>query len=332
MAGKINLGVVGCGHIAKSAMLPDAALVEDFNFRAFADIDEEKAKGLCEEFKGEYYTTDLEKLVNDEELDAVLILTLPDLHTPLAIKFLDAGKHVFLQKPVATTYEECRALVQAEKNAKGICMCAFCYRLSPLIAKIKEVMPYPQMQLARMMVPDMANNLMHYIENKATGGPMLELAIHNADMTYYLADAKPVKVSAFGGNIHHPDLDMVDNMVMNIEFANGAAASMVSVDCGANDFTKKWFAEMYGFGNSVIIDGFRTMRVIQGKVAETIEIDYKKGIGLDRDMEAFRDSIIAGKSAIPASEGVVSTIMMLKAYDSIKEGKTLAVDVDAILA
>ncbi len=273
------------------------------------------------------------KLVCGEgDLDAVLILTLPDLHTSLAIKFLDAGKHVFLQKPVSATYEECRDLVQAEKNAKGICMCAFCYRLSPLIAKIKEVMPYPQMQLARMMVPDMAAGYMHYIENKGTGGPMLELAIHNADLTYYLADAKPVKVSAFGGNIHHPDLEMVDNMVMNIEFANGAAASMVSVDCGGNDSTKKWFAEMYGHGNSVIIDGFRTMRVIQGKEVETIEIAYKSGIGLDKDMEAFRDSIVAGKSIVPASEGVVSTIMMLKAYESIKEGKTVDVDVDAILS
>ena len=101
MAEQFNLGIIGCGGIAKGALLPAAAEVDEFNLCAFMDVDEARAAEACETFGGTYHTTDMPRLIEDEALDAILVCTLPDTHAPIGKAVLEAGKHAFLQKPVA---------------------------------------------------------------------------------------------------------------------------------------------------------------------------------------------------------------------------------------
>ena len=143
MADIVHLGVVGCGGIAKNVLVPSALKIPGFRLRAFADVSIERAQQMCAACEGEYATTDANRLLTDKSLDAVLICTLPDTHAALAIDFLNAGKHVFLQKPAAVTYEQCRTLVRAAASARSRSMVAYCYRLSPLVNRVREVLGAP---------------------------------------------------------------------------------------------------------------------------------------------------------------------------------------------
>ncbi len=333
MADTFNIGFVGCGRIAVGELVPQAAAVEEFALRAFMDVSAEAAAKACEDFGGEYHTTELDRLLDDEQLDAVVICTLPDTHAPIAAEALARGKHVFIQKPAAITYEGCRRLVEAERASDAKVMVAYCYRLSPLVAAVRETIARPQLLYGRMMAPNLERSHANYLTNPALagGGPMLELACHNVDMIYHLARSRPVRVSAAGGNLNHPGVDLIDNFSMTIEFASGAVATLLSGECGGADFSRKWYAEVFGDGTTAIIDAFRRL-IFAGKRAETIECEYKAGIGLDQDMAVFRD-VLTGRRESPctAAEGVVATLIMLKAYESLQSGAPAVIDVDEYL-
>ncbi len=331
MAGQINVAVVGSGAVA-GGLATEASRLPEFNMYAFMDVVESKARELCEKLGGSYFTTDLNRIIEDPKVDAVMICTLPDTHTPLAKTFLSLDKNVFLQKPTAVTYEQCRELVKAEAASKGKVMAAYCYRLSPLVRKVKEVMPHPQAMFARMMVGDVAESHKHYFDMPAVGQPMIDLACHNFDMIYWMAGCKPVRVTASGGNMRHPGTDLIDNFSATIEFENGSIGTLMSVDCGANEFKKKWYAEFYGQGTSAIIDSFVKLN-LYGVYTNEMTCDYRSGIGLNRDMIEFRNLVANGMpSTCTAKDSTVATLILLKAFESLASGKPEAIDVDALLA
>ncbi len=331
MSKRISLGVVGCGNIVRKSLLPVAAQLGDYEMRAFMDVREASAAALCAEFGGLYHTTDLARLLNDSRLDAVIVATYPDTHVALAKAFLEADKHVFVQKPLGTTYADCRQIVQAERAARSKLMTAYCYRLSPLMKRIRAVVPQPRTIYARMMTPDLAQDRKLYLENPDLGPPMLELACHNADLVYWLAQSMPARVSAFGGNLCHPGLDVIDNFTMNVEFENGTVANLINVDCGSGIFEDKWYTEVYGQGITAINNHFRKLE-ITGAVQDTMECAYKTGIGIDQDMVAFRDCILGDvPSPIPASEGIVATVLLLKAFESLNLRKVVEVNLSEYL-
>lgn len=334
MSEQFNLAFVGCGRIATNELIPQAAAVDEFHLRAFMDAAAKPAAAAREQFGGDYHTTDLDRLLTDDELDAVVICTLPDTHAELGATFLERGKHVFIQKPAAITYEGCRRLAAAERQSDAKAMVGYCYRLSPLVEAVREAIPNPQLMYARMMNADLEKSHANYLTNPALagGGPMLELACHNVDMLYWLARSRPVRVTAAGGQMNHPGVDVIDNFAMTVEFESGAVATLLAGDCGGGNFQRKWYAEVFGNGTTAIIDAFRTL-IFSGQREETVEYEYKTGIGLDRDMAVFRD-VVGGNAASPATaaDGVVATLLMLKAYDSMKSGRGESIDLDEYLS
>ena len=108
----LNIGCIGCGSLGG---LHSDVVSEIEGARIFAcvDVDEQKAKQFCERFSGEYYTTDVNKVMMDPKIDAVIITTWHDTHAPFSIKAVRANKHVFIEKPMAMTIDECHAIREA---------------------------------------------------------------------------------------------------------------------------------------------------------------------------------------------------------------------------
>src|SRR5262245_26775441 len=99
-SGKLGIVVAGCGGISNPhtyalTQVPKARLV------ATVDIEEARARDFQQRFGAETFATDLDAVLGREDVDAVVITTANDMHAPLAIKALKAGKHVLVQKPMA---------------------------------------------------------------------------------------------------------------------------------------------------------------------------------------------------------------------------------------
>ena len=112
----LKIGLVGCGNIS-SIYLDNAALFRDIAFTACADIDAAAAERQARRFAIE--ARSLKALLNSDDVDIVLNLTIPEAHAEVSLAAIEAGKHVYTEKPLATTFPDGLAVVAAA-NAKGL--------------------------------------------------------------------------------------------------------------------------------------------------------------------------------------------------------------------
>ncbi|MFC1735432.1 Gfo/Idh/MocA family protein [Candidatus Hydrogenedentota bacterium] len=336
MTKKINIGFVGCGHMTRDVLGPQAAELDVFHLRAFMDVIEDRATQTCRTFGGDYHTTDINRLLDDDDLDAVVIATLPDSHAELGAAFLDRNKHVSLQKPAAISYEGCRQLAEAERNSEAKAIVAYCRRNSPLLQSVRERIPRPHMQYSHMMVGQMGKNLGKNLADpeQAAVAAMFELACHHVDTAYWLARSRPLTVYASGGTLLDESENIIDNFAMLVTFENASVATLVSGSGSGRSPGKrrKWYAEIYGGGVSAIIDGFRYLTFVEDG-EETIEYtDYRTAVGLHKDMEVLRDTIQGRiESPCTVADGIVATLLMLRAFDSMKSGQAESIDMDRFM-
>ena len=171
MSASVNMALIGCGGMGRSH-LRRARELSELNFVGYVDAFEDAAASACQEFGGRYHTTDVETVWRDDDIDAVLIATHHDSHTPFAIQAAEAGKHIFLEKPMALTIEECLEIEEAVANAGVKLMMGFKFRFAPLVAKVKEVISRPLVTVGQSLHPNMKG---WPLTPERGGGPVLSM-------------------------------------------------------------------------------------------------------------------------------------------------------------
>ena len=137
-AAVIGLGQVGPVHARVVSELSDLRLV------SVCDLIEERAKEAAERFDAEGWTTDYSSLLENDEIDAVFICTPDHLHREPAIAAAQAGKHVFLEKPLASSVEDADAIIAAAESAGIVFTVGHVFRFDLNFAKIKEAASEPE--------------------------------------------------------------------------------------------------------------------------------------------------------------------------------------------
>ena len=114
----IKIGIIGCGKIAQVRHIPEYEANPNTELAGFYDINQERAQELADRYHGKAYAS-YEALLQDPEIDAVSVCAANTVHAEITVAALNAGKHVLCEKPMATTIEDCEAMVEAaEKNGK----------------------------------------------------------------------------------------------------------------------------------------------------------------------------------------------------------------------
>ena len=170
-------------HLSQKSCVPELEAV------AYADLVEEKAEQFYKKFGGKYYTGDSRRIIEDQGIEGVLILTNPDSHVPLSIEAIKAGKHVFVEKPLGINIEEdleFREVLKHHPDQKF--MIGFCYRYSPVYEKVKSVISHP---------------VFSFVHAMSTGEPPGESYLrdnlcHPLDMLCWLHDSRPVRLDTGG--------------------------------------------------------------------------------------------------------------------------------------
>ncbi|MEZ4736273.1 MAG: Gfo/Idh/MocA family oxidoreductase [Caldilineaceae bacterium] len=117
MTQKVKIGVVGCGVVATAYYLPYLMRMKDAEITAVCDRVAGRAADCVRLFGAKAAYEDYEAMLAQADLDAVFILTAPGTHVPFTLAAVQAGKHVLLQKPMATTLADARAIAQAVRTA-----------------------------------------------------------------------------------------------------------------------------------------------------------------------------------------------------------------------
>jgi len=113
---ELRLGLIGCGSIGR-LHAECVTKIDGARWVACADTNETAATRAGHDFHTEYATDDPQKLIDDDTIDAIYICTRHDSHAPLAIAAANAGKHIFIEKPLALTMEACSRIREAVEAA-----------------------------------------------------------------------------------------------------------------------------------------------------------------------------------------------------------------------
>jgi predicted dehydrogenase len=246
-AAMIRVAIVGTGgiaghHAGAFSRIPGCKLV------AGCDVEEARVKAFCTQHKIPGAYTDIDVMLKEGGIDAVVNATPDRFHAPLSIKAINAGKHVLCEKPLALNYAEAMTMVEAAKKKGVINMVNFSYRNAAVIHKAHQLIAAGK--LGEIVHVD-ASYLQSWLVQKSWGdwrtqgwtwrlstkhgsaGALGDIGIHLVDFaTYAVGGIKSVNAhlkvfSAIKGEkLGEYDLDANDTALMQVEFANGALGMM----------------------------------------------------------------------------------------------------------
>lgn len=256
-----RLGVIGAGNYAARVLIPafkqaGARLVMLASQGGASASLAGKAAGFASA------TSDSDAMIAGDEVDTVVIATRHDSHATLAAKALDAGKHVFVEKPLALDREGLGAVRDAyERAGDRHLMVGFNRRFSPLVSKMKALLAATQGPKAFVFVMNAgAIPADHWVHDpEAGGGRILGEACHHVDLMRFLAGSPIVSVSArrMGDNPSEPLTE--DKAVLTLGFADGSFGTVHYFANGGSSFPKER-CEVFVDGRTLQLDNFVALR------------------------------------------------------------------------
>lgn len=200
MSGTVKIGLLGCGRIAQYFHLKVLSRLPNVELAALADASPELLKSAHARVPGAKTFTDYRELLASGGVDAVVNCLPTGLHAASAIAAFDAGKHVYLEKPIAITVDEGAAVRDAWRRSGKIGMVGFNFRCHPLHRRAKAMVKagaVGNVIAARSIFCAAAHDLPNWKKQRSTGGGvLLDLFSHHADLARFLFDAEITSVTA----------------------------------------------------------------------------------------------------------------------------------------
>lgn len=227
----IRFGIVGLGT-AGTAMLPSIARDDNFTLVAAADLDDSVLAKLREDFPGTRTYTDLEAMALDAELDAVFIATPTQHHTGHVLSFINAGKHVVTEKPIATNLEDADRMIEAAESAGTVLMVGHSFGYEGPIKAMREVVRSGELGELRMMHNWYYTDWMYRprnpeeLDTSLGGGVTFRQGSHQFDIIRYVAGGLLRSVRARTGR-YDPARGAEGAHTVFLEFEDGVAATAV---------------------------------------------------------------------------------------------------------
>jgi predicted dehydrogenase len=236
MSRVVRVGVIGCGAIAEHLHIPDLIHAPETEVVALCDIRRAAAERLATALAPEAAIyTDHAALLRDPKVEAVVIGLPNALHAPVAIAAAKAGKHVLVEKPMATSLAECKAMIAAAKKAGVHLLVNQCQRLARHHLKAKEVIDSGLIGKILSVSatfghsgPDnwSPDGKWFFQKKLARFGAMADLGVHKADIIRFLTGKEVVEVAGFYGTLDKKRTDVDDNFVSAIKFSDGTLGTL----------------------------------------------------------------------------------------------------------
>jgi predicted dehydrogenase/threonine dehydrogenase-like Zn-dependent dehydrogenase len=252
-----DVGVVGYGSYFRSMLLPLLKAHPGFRLASVCARNGLTVRAAVERDGFARGTTDYRELVSDPSVRLVYVATRHDLHHPVALAAVEAGKAVFVEKPMAMTVAQGEELVEAVARDDGLLTVGFNRRFSPHVARLTELLQpieAPRTMLYRVNAGTLPPE--HWLLDPLEGGGrLLGEGVHFFDLLSFLAGAPPLRVRAVS-----PPGRTRDEAVVALEFANGSTATLVYTGGGAAGSGKER-VEVFAGGASFVLDDYRTLAV-----------------------------------------------------------------------
>jgi predicted dehydrogenase len=322
---KLSLCIVGCGGFAQAFVKGVEPLREEIDL-FFASRDRSRARTYCNMFQGSGAFGSYQEAAADSRVEAMYLCTPHHLHLEHVTMAARAGKHALVEKPIARTLEEGRRTITAAREAGITLMVAENYRFLAAVRKCKELVDsgavgnlrLVQFQEETPFQPGgwRSNQLLN------GGGMFIDGGIHKVHFLRYLV-GEPEQVytaplpQALNGH------EGEDGLVVVFRWASGVVGLINHSWANPLHPLLPWVSVSGTRGRIYFEMGKPWLRLEQGDSEQTIQLaqDY---YGLMAMVREFRDSIREGREPeVSGEEGLSDLAVVLKAYESMKQGAAL---------
>lgn len=222
----IRMGLIGAGRMGKVFAHTLAFNVSEVDLVALAEVDEATAKEVAAKFQVKDYYTDYRKLLDRQDIDAVVITTPTATHATVICDAAEAGKQIFTEKPLGDSLDACDRAMLAVKNAGVKMQVGFMRRFDAAYKMAKQqidagVIGKPVM--FKSISRDPKRTSLEFAKRENSGGMILDMGVHDFDLARWLMGSEVLRVYSEGGTLVYPELKTVgdiDNAIISLKFTN----------------------------------------------------------------------------------------------------------------
>lgn len=213
------VGVIGCGYwgaklVRNFQELPQAKLL------ATADLDEERRAHLRRQYPDLRVCADHREILGNAAIEAVVIATPPSTHASLAIEAMEAGKHVLVEKPLATSMRESEAMIEVSRRTGRTLMVGHTFVYNTAVEKLRQLVASGELGKLLYMRATRVNLGIFQPDINV----VWDLATHDLSILMHLLDARPIAVRAQGESYVQPGI--VDVAWLTLDFPGGIMANV----------------------------------------------------------------------------------------------------------
>lgn len=333
----INIALVGIGRIGLvHAETINKKLSGKVNLSLFVDTVSKDLEDKAKQYNAKY-SRSLDECLSDSSIDAVILCTPTNTHTESIIKTLNAGKHIFCEKPIATNIADHLKVIEASKKSDKKLMVGFNRRFDHNYKAIKDRIDLGEIgniQLIKLTNYDSPFPNIEFL--KTSGGIYLDLCIHDLDLISYFTESakdEPVELFASGSAFLMPELSKfgdVDTTIVTVKMKSGAMATITASRFANYGYDQR--AEVLGTNGSLISENDSPTNVI---------LQNQNGIIKDKpfytflpryinayayEISQFVESISDNKdSPVTAEKSLPALKMALAANLSLKENRVVKI-------
>jgi predicted dehydrogenase len=285
-----------------------------------------KSAHVGRRFGFQFAATDEAELLGDERVNTIAVLTRHGLHARQVTAALQAGKHVFCEKPLAIHREELVEVARAMETSDRLVTIGFNRRFAPMARRLKHFLDPVSEPLAmhyRVNAGLLPAGHWHYDPNQG-GGRIVSEVCHFIDFLTFLTGALPIRVQTRGlpdGERYHEE-----NISLTVDFADGSIGTVDYLANGDRSFAKERI-EVFAGGRVAVLDDFRTLELVANGRHRIWRAHLRQDKGHRAAWEAFVAAIAAGgPPPIPYDPLIAVTLATLAARDSLRSGQPVPVE------
>jgi predicted dehydrogenase len=327
------VGVLGAGNFAISLLLPALRRVPGVELVGVCAANGSHARHAAEKFNFRYCATDEHRVLNDPDINTVLIATRHHLHATQVLAALEAGKHIFCEKPLCLSEIDLAEIVRAYANSgrDRVLTVGFNRRFAPMAIKMRAFLSQVKQPLAlhyRVNAGFVSHD--HWVSDpEQGGGRLLGEACHFVDFLTFLAGTLPVEVHV--RSLSGLDPCSGDNVIVSLQFANGSQGTISYLANGDRSYSKER-VEVFGGGTVAVLEDFRNLELVRHGRKQTFRSRFRQDKGHHAELEAFDAAVRGrGKLPIPFDEIVSTTLATLRAEKSRSTGQAVTLDTAAFI-
>ena len=314
----INVGFIGAGSFAQSYLIPNVKksgghLVTVVTSRGIT------AKNVADKFKFNNCSSEINDILRNDQINTVIIATPHSSHAEQVIRSLEAGKNVFVEKPLAINIDELNSIMKVRETCRQALMVGFNRRFAPISNQIKEAFKNrnePMVINIRVNAGFLPKD--HWTQQKDVGaGRIIGEICHFIDLMQYFTDSEPIKVYADCINTPNERLTPSDNIAIVIKFLDGSVGNLIYLANGDKSMPKE-LIEVFCGAKVGVINDFREGRIFSDRKETKLS---STGKGHKEEIDIFLAALRSGQaSPISFRSLCLTTYTTFKILDSLHTG------------